>query len=218
MLLIYMEETYMDKTFIENLLLEAAADPNLQLPDPDLILHYTNLKNRTIFINEQISDELMWIVNQIINWNREDKGKPISERKPIKIFFNSVGGDLDVEEILVSVIELSKTPVYGVALGLVASAASLIYLACHKRYAFKNAYWILHKGSAQISGDYNAMKAAMDDYEKQVSKMIDFYITHTGFTEKEIKQNINTDWYVRIEEALENNIATNLIEDIDVLF
>ena len=200
-----------------SILLNDVVDSNLQLPSPDLILHYTNLRNRIIFINEEISDELMWVPNQIINWNREDKGKPVEERQPIKIFFNSVGGDLDVEEILVSVIELSKTPVYGIALGLVASAASLIYLACHKRYAFKNAYWILHKGSAQISGEYNAMKAAMDDYEKQVTKMIDFYITHTGFSEKTIKQNINTDWYVRIDEALENNIATDLIEDIDVV-
>jgi len=207
----------MDKDFIEELLLESSIDPNLALPDPGLVLHYANLQNRIIFINEQISDELMWIVNQILIWNREDKGKKIEERTPIKIFFNSAGGDLDVEEILVSVIELSKTPIYGIALGLVASAASLIYLACHKRYAFKNAYWILHKGSAQISGDYNAMKAAMDDYEKQITKMIEFYITHTGYTEKEIKQNINTDWYVRIDEALENNIATDLVEDIDIV-
>jgi len=61
-----------------------------------------------------------------------------------------------VGEILTSVIKLSRTPVYGIALGMVASAASIVYLGCHRRYALPNAYFILHRGSCEgIGGSYN---------------------------------------------------------------
>ena len=74
---------------------------------------------------------------------------------------DSPGGSLDVEESIVAMIELSKTPIWGFAMGQVASAASLIYLSCHKRYATPAAYWVFHQGSGAIQGNYGDMASAM---------------------------------------------------------
>ena len=156
-------------------------------------------------------------MSKIIRWNREDKGKPVDERKPIKLFFLSPGGDLEIEEAVVSTIRLSQTPVWGIAMGMVASAASLIYLSCHKRFALPNAYLIIHQGSAQMGGNYDQMVAAMKDYEEQIERMTRFYIENTDYTEEEIRANIKTDWYVRGEELLERKLITNWVSTIDEL-
>ena len=157
-------------------------------------------------------------MSKIIEWNRDDKNLPIDQRQPIKIFFNSPGGELDIEETLVSIIKLSKTPIYGFALGMVASAASLVYLSCHKRFALRSAYFILHRGSCQnMGGNYNEIQAAMEDYRAQVEKMEKFYIENTLYTEEEIRKNIATDWYIRGNELLEKGIITEWIDDISVL-
>lgn len=198
-------------------LMNSGPDPNLQLPDPSLVQYYHDLKNRTIWIDGEIDGLTLDVVSKIIRWNQEDKNISIRNRKPIKILFNSVGGNLDVEEILVSVIKLSKTPVYGIALGMVASAASLIFLSCHKRFALKNSYFIFHRGSCQnLGGNYNEIQAAMEDYKIQVEKMEKFYIENTGYTEEEVKKNIATDWYIRGEECLEKGIINEWVEDIDI--
>lgn len=193
------------------------SDANLQLADPSLVQYYYDLANRSIWIDSEINASTLDIVSKIIRWNREDKGKPVDERKPIKLFFLSPGGDLEIEEAVVSTIRLSQTPVWGIAMGMVASAASLIYLSCHKRFALPNAYLIIHQGSAQMGGNYDQMVAAMKDYEEQIERMTRFYIENTDYTEEEIRANIKTDWYVRGEELLERKLITNWVSTIDEL-
>lgn len=207
----------MNNEFIE-LLMDGIVDPNLSLPDPTLIQYYKDLKNRIVWINDKIDVDSLDLVSRIVEWNREDKDKSIKDRQPIKLYFYSPGGDLDVEETLVSMIKLSKTPIYGYALGMVASAASLIYLSCHKRFALPNAYFIFHRGSCEnVGGSYNEVIAAMEDYRVQVEKMEKYYIEHTTYPEEVVKRNIQTDWYIHLDEALKYNVVTDLIQTIDVL-
>ena len=188
------------------LLLPSTGDPNLQLPDPLLLQFYTDLDNRTYWIDDEINGDTLDIIHHIIQWNREDKDIPIEERKPIKLMIDSPGGSLDVEESIVAMIELSKTPVWGIAIGQVASAASLIYLACHKRLATQASYWVFHQGSGAIQGNYGDMASAMDDYKKQVEKLVKVYSEKTDFTEEEVNENIKRDWYVRFPLALEKGV------------
>ena len=190
---------------------------NHQLPDASLLQFYNDLENRIYWIDDEINTYSYDLIQYILKWNREDKDIPISERKPIRLIFCSPGGDLDVEEAIVSIINLSKTPIYGIAISCVASAASLIYLSCHKKYALPNAYWILHRGSCNISGTYDQVMAAMEDYALQVEKMMEFYRTHTKFTKAEIENNMGTDWYVRLDTALEKGMVDELVTDLEVL-
>ena len=96
----------MDQNFIE-LLLGECIDPNLSLPDPELVQYYQNLENRIIWLDGEITSGSLDIFSKILYWNREDKEISIKDRKPIKIFINSVGGDLDTADTLVSTIKLS---------------------------------------------------------------------------------------------------------------
>lgn len=193
-------------------------DANLQLASPSLVNYYHDFNNRCLWLDSEIDEDNFSLVQAIIRWNQDDAGLPIESRKPIKIFFHSPGGSLDVGEILTSVIKLSRTPVYGIALGMVASATTLVYLGCHKRYALPNAYFILHRGSCEgIGGNYNEIQAAMEDYRLQIARMEKFYIENTTYPEEVIKSKIQTDWYIHCEEAMKYGIVTDLIESIDVL-
>lgn len=207
----------MDQDFLDALLSDSP-DATLQLADPSLLQYYEDFKNRTIWIDGEIDKVTLDLVSKIIRWNREDKDLPIKERKPIRILFNSPGGSLDVEETIVSIIRLSKTPIYGIALGMVASAASLIFLACHKRFALKNAYLILHKGSCQnISGDYTNVQNAMEDYRKQIEKLETFYVENTNIPEDIIKEKLSSDWYIRGNDLIEYGLVQEWVENIEIL-
>ena len=190
---------------------------NLQLADPSLVNFYSDLENRTYWLNDEINHYTFDLVQYIIRWNREDKDIPIEERKPIHIIIDCGGGHLSVSETVSNVIKMSKTPVYGIALGYVASGATVIYLSCHKKYALPNSVFVLHKGSCSgVSGTYDEIVAFARDYEKQMETLIGFYIDNTGYTEEEIEENIQTDWYIRTKEALEKGIVDELVADIDI--
>ena len=189
----------------------------LQLADPSLVNFYTDLDNRTYWLSDEINNYTFDLIQYIIRWNREDKKLPVEKRKPIRIIIDCPGGHLSVSETLSNIIKMSKTPVYGIALGYVASGATVIYLSCHKKFALPNSVFVLHKGSCSgVSGTYDEIVAFARDYEKQMDMLINFYITNTKYTEKEIEENIQTDWYIRTEEALQKGIVDELITNIDI--
>lgn len=192
---------------------------NLQLADPTLVNFYTDLEHRTYWLNDEINNYTFDLVQYIIRWNREDAGIPIEDRKPIRIIVDCAGGQLSVSETVSNIIKMSKTPVYGIALGYVASGASVIYLSCHLKFALPNAVFVLHKGSCSgVSGTYDEIVAFAKDYEKQMETLIDFYIENTDYTEEEIVNNIQTDWYIRTEEAVKRGIVDEIITNIDVFY
>lgn len=190
---------------------------NWQLADPSLVNFYNDLENRIYWLNDEINNYTFDLVQYIIRWNREDKDIPVEQRKPIRIIIDCIGGHLSVSETVSNIIKMSKTPVHAIALGYVASGATVIYLSCHKKYALPNSVFVLHKGSCSgVSGTYDEIVAFARDYEKQMEMLIGFYISNTKYTEQEIEENIQTDWYIRTEEALEKGIVDELVGSIDI--
>lgn len=191
---------------------------DIKLPNAYQVKYYQDLVNRTIWINEEITGDLTHeLIHYITKWNREDKDIPEEDRKPIRLLFDSPGGELDAQAAICSVIELSKTPVIGIAIGMVASAASYIYLSCHVRMALKSSYFILHKGSAQLNGDFDNIMSSIDDYKKEIDKLINFIIERSNYTRTEVEEHINKDWYIRAPEALDKGVVDEIITDINVL-
>ena len=190
---------------------------NLQLADPSLVNFYADLQNRIYWLSDEISECSLDLVQYITRWNREDKDIPVEQRKPIRIIIDCGGGSLSVSETLSNIIKMSKTPVYGIALGFVASGASVIFLSCHKKYALPNTVFVLHKGSCSgVSGTYDEIVSFARDYEKQIETLMEFYSENTGYTKEEIEENIQTDWYIRMDEAQEKGLVDELITNIDI--
>ena len=142
----------MDTKLMEFLL--PAGLENLQLADPTLCLFYKNLEQRIIWLDQEVDEQCLDIIRHILRWNQEDKDIDPADRKPIRFFFFSPGGDLEVNNALIDTIKLSKTPVWGINVGRCYSAAAYIFLACHKRYCLASSQLLLHQGSGAFSGTY----------------------------------------------------------------
>ena len=190
---------------------------NLTLPNPELLTYYKDLEKRIIWLEEEISEQTLEVIRKIIEWNREDGSLEAKDRKPIKIFFFSPGGDLDINYALIDTIRMSKTPVYGINVGRCCSAAAYIYLSCHHRMMLPHAHFVFHQGSSHLSGNYNEVIAIMNDYQGQVEELSSFMKERTLYTEEEIMENIVTEWYVRKDEALEKGVCHEVVKDISVL-
>lgn len=190
---------------------------NLQLPDSDLLNYYIDLDKRQFWVDSEIDNYSLELVKYILRWNEEDKMLPPEQRKPIRIFFFSPGGDLDVNYALIDTISMSKTPIIGINVGQCASAAAFIYLSCHKRYMLPHAYFLFHQGGGVLQGTFAEIYAQMQDYQDQVEELSTFMAAHTKFSKEEIEEKIVGEWYVRKDEAIKNGVCDKVIENLGEL-
>ena len=91
---------------------------NLSLPDPDLLHCYEDEDARRIYLegvigteDDPMEENSIGIVKKLLRYNRDDIGIPCEERKPVKIFINSPGGDITYSIILANTILKSKNQV-----------------------------------------------------------------------------------------------------------
>ena len=190
---------------------------NQSLPDPELRNFYLDLENRTFWLDNEVTPYLLELTRYIVRWNKEDKKTPIKKRKPIRIFIFSPGGDLETYRSVADVIQLSKTPVIGVNMGMAYSAAAMIFLSCHQRLMLPSASVLFHKGSGHLGGSFNEVYAAMLEYQKQVEELSSIIEKNTTYSLEEIEENMNGDWYIRADEALEHKVCHKIIDNIEEL-
>ena len=191
---------------------------NLQLPDPELRNFYVDLEHRVFWLDEEVTPYLLELIKYIIRWNADDMCTPVEKRLPIRIYFFSPGGDLDINYALIDTIKMSKTPIYGINIGQCASAAAYIFLSCHKRFMLPHAYFIFHQGSGTISGTFEQICAQMEDYQNQVEELSGFMLEHTDYSEEEVANKIVGEWYVRKDEAVQKGVVHDIINDFSMLF
>lgn len=190
---------------------------NLQLPDPSLLQFYKNYSNRIIWIDDEITEMTLEYAKMIMQWNFDDKQNniPVENRKPIKVIFFSPGGDLAVNNCLIDTIQLSKTKVIGVNVGMAASSGCFIYLACHERYTFPTAEFLIHRGAGKFQGTYDEVVAAIMNYQRQIEELGEFVLKRTNIPDELFAENFATDWYLSAKEAIDYGVAHKIITSLD---
>lgn len=184
----------------------------------DDLFYLKDLQQRKLFLNDDITSlTIESVVKHIMQFNKEDKGIDTDERQPILLYVSSNGGCVDAGFELVDVIQSSKTPVYTINLGFQYSMGFLIGLAGHKRFATKNAKFLMHDGSNFI---YNSGAKAQDqmEFQRKVEARIKEYIlSRSKLTSEEYDGKLRVEWYLFADEAKEKGFVDFIVGvDCDV--
>ena len=191
---------------------------NIQLPDPGLLGYYRDEQDRVFWVDCQINENLLELVKMIVKCNKEDKGKPIDERKPIKVFIDSPGGDVCSLYTTMKAIEISKTPVYTINYCTAYSAAADLLASGHKRYALPGTSVMVHSGSCMYGGTVEQAESMKKYFDKLGKKVTDYFLAHTKIEPRVYKKKAPSDWYLDEEEALQNGIIDEIVTDLDILY
>ena len=184
----------------------------------DELFYLQDLKQRKLFLNADIDQfSIADIVKHIMQINKEDKGLEPHERRPILLYVTSNGGEVDSGFELIDVIMNSKTPVYTINLGYQYSMGFLIGLSGHKRFATRNAKFLMHDGSNFV---YNSGAKAQDQMEfnrKIESRIKQYVLSRSKVSEEEYDSKLRVEWYLFADEAKEKGFVDYIIgEDCDI--
>lgn len=193
---------------------------NLQLPDPELRDFYRDEQDRIFWINSEIDASTLDLVKMIIRCNKEDKGKPIEERKPITIFIDSPGGSVEVLYSIINAIKASKTIVRTVNYCTCFSAASEILAAGTKgyRYCMPGSIVMCHSGSLSLGGTVENVAVTKKWIDALCKRCTNLFLENTGIDPKVYRKKTVNDWYLFENEALEYGIVDKVIDNIEELF
>lgn len=180
----------------------------------DELFYLKDLKQRKLFLNVDVDQlSVADIVKHIMQFNKEDKDIAVENRQPILLYVTSNGGEVDSGFELIDIIRNSKTPIYTINLGYQYSMGFLIGLAGHKRYATKNAKFLMHDGSNFV---YNSGAKVQDqmEFQKKVEERVKQYIlSRSELTSEEYDSKLRVEWYLFADEAKKKGFVDYIIGD-----
>ena len=156
------------------------------------------------------------LVDNILAFNREDRDIPVTERKPIRLYINSPGGDITDGFAVVSAIKLSKTPIYTVNIGRWASMAFLIGITGHKRFSLPNMTFLMHDGQNFAYGSTTKVQDEAEFNKRYVKEVIRTHVLEHGkMTAEEYDRRVREEVYMLSSDALEYGFIDEIVENID---
>ena len=193
---------------------------NKELEDRRLYLYgeiaSVDYEEKCMYLSVSMTSRL---VEDIINFNRADQGIPVEERKPIRLYINSPGGEVTEGFALLSAIELSKTPVYTINVGEWSSMAFMIGITGHKRFSLPYMTFLMHEGISFVSGSAGkAHDRAKFNETFRNDVLRPHVLKHSKMPAEQYDTLERVEFYMLPEKALAYGFIDEIVTDIETIF
>ncbi|MEE1170096.1 MAG: ATP-dependent Clp endopeptidase proteolytic subunit ClpP [Anaerovoracaceae bacterium] len=167
------------------------------------------LKDRIIFIDEEITDQLASVVvAQILFLEAEDSEKDIC------IYINSPGGSVTAGLAIYDTIKYVKPEVSTICIGLAASMGAFLLAAGTKgkRFALPNAEIMIHQPLGGTSGQAEDIRIQAEHILRMRSNLNRILSENTGQSIEKIEQDVDRDNFMTADEAAEYGLIDKVLE------
>ena len=167
------------------------------------------LKDRIIFIGEQIDEHLASVViAQILFLEAEDP------KKDICIYINSPGGSVTAGMAIYDTMKYVKPEISTICVGIAASMGAFLLAAGQKgkRMALPNAEIMIHQPLGGISGQAEDIRIHAEWIIKTRAKLNRILCKNTGQDMKKVEKDTDRDNFMSSEEAKEYGMIDKVIE------
>jgi len=167
------------------------------------------LKDRIVFIDGEINDVTADLaVAQLLFLQSQDPSKDVS------LYINSPGGSVTAGLAIYDTIQYLNLDVQTICLGQASSMAALIF-ACGtkgKRFALPSSRILIHQPWGNASGQSSDISLQAREIIRLKRLTIDYFARHTGKTPEQISADMERDFYMSAQEAVEYGLADSIME------
>lgn len=168
------------------------------------------LENRQIFLWGYINDNnARRVVDALLYLQAKDTEKPIS------LYINSESGTFTAAMVIIDTINLLKTPVHIIGMGLVSSAGALILSTGNKRYLYPNVQVKMQtpEMSSAFQGRIATGRNSSNHIQRLQNLVANLYAKNCQQTVEKIKADFNEDRWLMAEEAISYGIADEVVQE-----
>ncbi|WP_268795837.1 ATP-dependent Clp endopeptidase proteolytic subunit ClpP [Paenibacillus sp. Soil522] len=166
------------------------------------------LKDRIVFLGSAIDDNVAnSIIAQLLFLAAEDPDKEIS------MYINSPGGSTSAGFAILDTMQFVKPPVHTICTGFAASFAAILLLAGEKghRSALPNSEIMIHQPHGGVQGQASDIAISAKRILNIRTKLNQISAERTGQPLEKIEKDMDRDYYMSSEEALEYGIIDKVI-------
>jgi ATP-dependent Clp protease, protease subunit len=171
---------------------------------------YSRLLNeRIIFLGTPVDDQIAnLIVAQLLHLESEDPDKDIS------IYINSPGGVVYAGLAIYDTMQFVKPDIQTICVGMAMSMGSVILLggAPGKRMSLPNSKILIHQGSAGFHGQPTDIEIQAKEVIGLKRLLEEITAKHTGQPLERVSKDMDRDYYMTAQEAVEYGIIDRVIE------
>ena len=167
------------------------------------------LNTRQIILSGEVNKELAEkVIRQLLILEAD------SASKPIYVYIDSPGGDVDAGFAIFDMIRFIKPPVYTIGMGLVASAGALILLAASKNYrlGLPNSHYLIHQPLSGIKGVATDIEIHAKEIEKIRVKINALIAEGTGKDVAAVAHDTDRDYWLSADEAAAYGLILQVIK------
>lgn len=167
------------------------------------------MSERKLFIEGEIdAQKACEFVKEVMLLNAEDS------QKPIGLFINSPGGEINSGLLMYDIIQSSKAPIRTICMGRAYSMGAVLF-ACgnHGRYMLPHSELMIHEPliSNCVGGSTSSIRSISDTLLQTKKKLNKLLAKHTGKSEKEIEKATSFDHYFSPKESIEFGLCDEII-------
>lgn len=184
-------------------------DKKQKTPEAPNPLQEKFLKTRQIILSGEINKELAEkIVSQLLILESDDA------EKPIYMYIDSPGGDVDAGFAIFDMIRFINAPVILVGMGLIASAATLVLLSVPKerRVGLPNSRYLIHQPMSGMQGVATDIEIHAKEMEKTRAILNKIIADETGTPLEQVTKDTERDYWLDSKEAVNYGLISKIIE------
>lgn len=166
------------------------------------------MKTRQIILSGEINKELAEkIVSQLLVLEADDA------EKPIYMYIDSPGGDVDAGFAIFDTIRFISCPVVLVGMGLIASAATLVLLAVPKemRVGLPNSRYLIHQPMSGMRGVATDIEIHAKELEKTRAKLNKIIADETGTPLDQVAKDTDRDYWLDAEDSVKYGLISKVV-------
>lgn len=166
------------------------------------------LKDRIIFLGEQISDHVANIViAQFLFLDAENKNKDI------RFYINTPGGSVTAGMAIYDTMQYIKSDVSTICVGMAASMGAVLLAAGAKgkRFSLPNSEVMIHQVMGGFEGQASDVKIRSEHILKIKDKLNKILAEHTGQPIVKIEKDTDRDRFMSADEAKKYGIIDKII-------
>jgi ATP-dependent Clp protease protease subunit len=167
------------------------------------------LKDRIIFIGEQVSDHLAnLVIAEMLFLEKEDPDADID------VYINSPGGSVSAGLAMYDVMQMIKCDVATICVGMAASMGAILLAGgtTGKRYALPNARIMIHAVAGGYEGTVQDAEIRLKEMVRAHDSLNQILAHHTGQPYEKVRRDMDRDYFMSPQEALEYGIIDKIAE------
>jgi ATP-dependent Clp protease protease subunit len=173
------------------------------------------LDQRIVMLSEPVMPKsAQRLVAQLLYLDAQDS------KKPIHFYINTPGGSISDGFAVFDTIRFIKAPVVSICTGLSASMGTILMLAPpnkKNRVCLPNTRFMIHQPSSAYQGSASDIEIGAKQILMLRDRLIDIYVEETKMDADRVRTDLNRDYWMGAEEAVEYGLCDRVVTNLSDL-